>query len=275
VLTQSRLLFLSDLFGTDLVRIDAISRQQQSEYWQSEIYAISSPHDDKKYIYKTRLVTPFELMEIESVLGILSTHRIPNICSLVNYKLVNHRIHLLLEYVGGVSLDHSHDLNWSNDSVFEEFLVAIPYISKVKIAYQIVESLYRLHQIGLLYQDIKIEQIILTHNYDAILVDVDTIILRNGHCSKRLTWVSPLYMPPYNLPCESNDIYLTGCLLFELFTGKHYNVNQLHDSGVPNEIQRIIKKMVLFNHKKTLLSSEQIYQEFRRVFCIDDNKTAK
>lgn len=246
----------SELFGIELVQLDAISKPEQGMPWRSEISVVKDPSRGKEYIYKFRSVNPYELLEIETVLRKLAEHRIPNLCPIVGFKLFNHRIHLLMEYVRGISLDHSHDEDWNNEPMFRDYLDALPVRVKVQIAHQLLESLRQLHQRHLVFQDLKIEQIILESDHSVVFIDLDTIVTKDGLCASHVMWVSPVCTPPNPVCCEANDVYQAGCVIFELFTGKHLTKD---DEPISiEEIDRLVWKMTNRAQEPPYITSAEV-----------------
>src|SRR3989337_2028762 len=113
--TGKKLATASKLFGIDLVQVAAISMPGPTTPWRSDIILVNASAQGTEYVYKSRAVTPFELLEIEAMLSKLHEAHIPNLCRIIEFKLFNHRIHLLLERVTGMSLDHWHDEDWTNE----------------------------------------------------------------------------------------------------------------------------------------------------------------
>ena len=218
---------------------------------------------DEKCVYKTRLVNPFELLDIETVLTKLSKDPIQHLCPIIAFRLFNHRIHLLLRYIEGVSLDHLHDKYWNNEPSFRDYLESLSWLTKIEIAYQLIESLCELHDRKLLFQDIKIDQLILTPNNSIVIIDLDTIVFKDSQYANRVSWQSPAYPHPHCNCCESNDIYQAGQLIYELFTGRHLSNSK--EAIIPRELDELIQKMANHSQEQSFCTSRGVLFALTRI----------
>jgi|GEM_PF-4712506 len=174
-------------------------------------------------IYKERHLSPVELVEIEVVLDRLQKFPTVNVCRVLTYEVTNHRLALLLEEASGQSLDHAHDDGWRNDTFLREFLRSLRLSDKLAIAIGMAKSIAGLHSAGLLCQDLKIEQFVVSEDYSPTMVDVDTIILEGGYCARHPQWASA-GSPLSNSRSASveTDLFSLGVSLYELFYDDHW-----------------------------------------------------
>lgn len=226
LLSRDHLMALSALvkfhLGCEGDVIEFVKSEDPATPWASEVYVLETRPNRKRYVYKTRRISPVEFVELETVLTKVQRARLPHLCQIVNFHVTENRLHLLLDHVQGVPLDHYHDHAWNNDPAFLDYLGSLPMTTKINIILQLFHTLESLHAEGLLFQDLKTEQLIIAPNDFLVLIDVDTVVLKDGFCAKQLRWTSRLTKPPKNQCCEANDIFQAGCVAYELFTSQHF-----------------------------------------------------
>jgi hypothetical protein len=142
-------------------------------------------------VYKVRRLSATELLEIETVLQRVMRLKHPGLCAVRKYAVSEHQLHLLLEYVGGGSLNHLHDDHWNNEPAFMSQLAAVPVESRIRWLSQVIDILIHVHDAGLLFPDLKPEQFVLRSQHELVAVDVDSLILKGGHCAHQSRWTSP------------------------------------------------------------------------------------
>ena len=255
---------LFKMFEGEFELVDVIRSIATERPWSAGVYVVKDSLQGRNYVYKTRQIFPQELVEIESMLLKLIDDPVQHFCRLVDFKLFNHSIHLLLDHVEGTSLDHSHDNYWNNDPTFSKYLSSLPSGIKVKIACQLLESLDKLHRNNLIFQDLKTEQLIITPSYDLVIVDIDTIVLKGGLCASQVIWASPVCPPPSQSCCEYNDIYQAGCIIHELFTAKHLTTEEKISFDMI-DIDKIVRKMTNNSLEKGYTTAKEVLDDLTQI----------
>jgi serine/threonine protein kinase len=148
---------------------------------------------------------------------ILATLRHPNIVSIDQFGIAdNGRPYLVMEFIDGISLR----------SALKE-RGQIPADETLRLAIQVCNALKYLHQNGVIHRDITPNNILLTKEGDAKLVDFGTAKLFDDDTQKLTTTGNlvgtPLYMSPeavHGTVDERSDLYALGCIMYECITGK-------------------------------------------------------
>lgn len=142
------------------------------------------------------------------------THH-PNIVKLF-YALHDHeKFYLILEYIPGGELFHHLSTNGTN--VFKEDDVAF-------YAAQMALAMRHLHQLGIVYRDLKPENCLLDSQGHLVLTDfgLSKDIDSNNKCTSIIG--TPEYMAPEVLKGESYayavDWWSLGCVIFDMMSGK-------------------------------------------------------
>ena len=238
----------------------------------------------KKY-YSLKLLYPHDTpikdyyREVEA-LKFLSKRCYPNIVCYVNHfiikgytnyknKFINQTYYgILTEYINGVTLDqykNQHQLSYKH----------ILYISL-----WLLKTLSLIHSLGLAHNDISTSNIMITHQGQLKLIDFGLSCITShptfyNTCMKnRLVnekYVSPeiqsgLYSMNVNYFSKTSDVFSSGLVLYELFTGfRPYRQDQ-HGNIISDyrDIQRapclnlILKKMLMIDPYKRS-SAQQAY----------------
>jgi len=154
----------------------------------------------------------------------------PNIIALFDRIDDNGQIHLVMEYVDGVTLKDVIDRARNGE-------LYLTWRESTSIACQVLEALARMHTQDIIHRDVKPANIMLTQNdtgnYVAKLMDfgisrlmnpVDgaTMLTRQGSSGPG----TPIYMAPeqiagtqYGSFSPATDIYAMGVMLFQMLTG--------------------------------------------------------
>lgn len=147
------------------------------------------------------------------------THHV-NIVKLF-YALQDHdRFYLLLEYIPGGELFHHLTTNNSLGNVFIEEHVAF-------YAAQMALGIRHLHQLGIVYRDLKPENCLLNSNGHLVLTDFGlskAIGNDEDALGCRSIIGTPEYMAPEIIKGEPYDYavdwWLLGCVIYDMMTGK-------------------------------------------------------
>ncbi len=150
----------------------------------------------------------------------LTAAAIPQLPRIIGWASHMHSIYLVLEHVDGVNLAHEHDSLGENTPDFVRFLAGIPLRDKIGQALDLLQALGALRACGLVFQDVRIEQVIVAEG-SARLIDVDTIVLGSGLGARKATWLpAGLIFGPSG--CDwATDAQLAARCMHELFTGHH------------------------------------------------------
>lgn len=137
------------------------------------------------------------------------------------YALQDHdRFYLLLEYIPGGELFHHLTTNNSLGNVFIEEHVAF-------YAAQMALGIRHLHQLGIVYRDLKPENCLLNLNGHLVLTDFGlskAIGVDEDSLGCRSIIGTPEYMAPEIIKGEPYDYavdwWLLGCVIYDMMTGK-------------------------------------------------------
>lgn len=134
------------------------------------------------------------------------------------YALQDHdRFYLLLEYIPGGELFHHLTSNNSLGNAFLEEHVAF-------YGAQMALGLSHLHQLGIVYRDLKPENCLLNSNGHLVLTDfgLSKAIGTDDDCRSIIG--TPEYMAPEIIKGEPYDYavdwWLLGCVMYDMMTGK-------------------------------------------------------
>ena len=159
--------------------------------------------------------THLERLKAEIKLARRITH--PNVLRTHDFGEIDGIPFISMEYVRGVTLryllDQTHRL---------------PYSAGLRLAKQLCAGLGAAHAVGVMHRDIKPENLILEPTGNAKLMDFGIARpirrMEAGQTEAGFILGTPLYMSPEQLRGEEADIradiYSTGVVLFEIFTGE-------------------------------------------------------
>lgn len=140
----------------------------------------------------------------------------PNIVIIYDLIEINSDLHIIMEYVKGISLDDLISKNHLKDQAVI-----------LKIFSKILEGFSYAHSRGIIHRDIKPSNIILQSNNEPKILDfgIAKILSENLQMTKTGTRMgSVLYMSPEQILGKNvdnkSDIYSLGVTLFEMLTGK-------------------------------------------------------
>lgn len=159
--------------------------------------------------------THLDRLKAEIKLARRITH--PNVLRTHDFGEIDGLPFISMEYVRGVTLryllDQTHRL---------------PYSAGLRLAKQLCAGLGAAHAVGVMHRDIKPENLILEPTGNAKLMDFGIARpirrMEPGQTEAGFIVGTPLYMSPEQLRGEEADtradIYSTGVVLFEIFTGE-------------------------------------------------------
>lgn len=168
---------------------------------------------------------------------------------------------IVIEYIRGKTLD-KYDLNKLNDD------------EKIKIFFEVLNTICYLHSIGFIYRDLKPNNIIIDAYKTAVLIDYDRMISPKDY-DKTMTidFASPYIAP--EIPKEhpftyKSDFYSLGKLLYFIFTGKDPNEKDNHFI-FPNSINNYKYIQLLYDNftrekPEERIESHIVYMSFTNLF---------
>lgn len=131
------------------------------------------------------------MTEVGEVLRRLTASPIEDLVAPLRYALRDHDLHLLMPYVEGRPLRHSHvGLTHCNDQEFSQYIDSIPRGVRRKWIETLAVAMRELHSRGLLWADLKTEQLIVTPASTIVAVDVDGIVVSRGLSAQYALWRS-------------------------------------------------------------------------------------
>lgn len=155
----------------------------------------------------------------------------PNIVMIFDTFREGGRIHLVMEYVDGETLQALLERNAREG-------VSLTAQRSILICVQVLDALSRIHAQGIVHRDIKPSNIMISRDDSGAPVAklTDFGIARAGGLDERLTQITgagsgapgtPLYMAPEQIDASTfgpvtpaADIYAMGALLYQLFSGE-------------------------------------------------------
>jgi class 3 adenylate cyclase len=141
----------------------------------------------------------------------------PNVLRTFDFGEIDGMHYISMEYVRGITLRYLLDQEGR-----------LPFSAGLRIAKQLLAGLGAAHEAGVLHRDIKPENLILDHAGSAKLMDfgIARPTKQRGEVGQtQAGWVvgTPQYLAPEQIEGrdldERADIYATGVVLFEIFTG--------------------------------------------------------
>lgn len=183
----------------------------------SNLYRICK--DGKYYIFKTSKSNKKhirQLLKREYEIGKECSH--PNIVSMVSYKEIpSVGDGIIMEYIEGRTLT--------------EFLKESPTLSlRCKIFSELLSAIIYIHQKGLVHNDIKPDNIIVTKNGNSLKLLDFGLSDSDAHYALHTLGCSSRYASPELLKHEErvdvrSDIYSIGCVMKEIFGNKYSHIS--------------------------------------------------
>ncbi|KAG6491345.1 hypothetical protein ZIOFF_052684 [Zingiber officinale] len=141
----------------------------------------------------------------------------------------NHRL-LVYEYVCNGSLEQHLSKNSSS---------LLTWGQRLKIAIGVAKGLNYLHQNNIIHRDMRPNNILLTHEYEAMLGDFglsrkqrnESVLVSENKVVGTIGYLAPEYTERGRLSTKS-DVYSFGVVLLELITGRTTMDNNLENKGL-------------------------------------------
>lgn len=184
----------------------------------SNLYRICK--DGKYYIFKTSKSNKEhirQLLKREYEIGKECSH--PNIVSMVSYKEIpSVGDGIIMEYIEGRTLT--------------EFLKEAPTLSlRCKIFSELLSAIIYIHQKGLVHNDIKPDNILISTNGNSLKLLDFGLSDSDAHYALHTLGCSSKYASPELIKHEErvdvrSDIYSIGCVMKEIFGNKYSNISR-------------------------------------------------
>lgn len=206
-----------------------------------------------------------------------SAMRHPNIATLYDFKSIDDRLHIFMEYVDGEGLE---DLIKRRFFAVEDALL---------IFHSICEAVGFMHRNGVIHRDIKAQNIKLNSN--GIIKLLDFGIAKDAE-SQKLTKTggvvgTPGYIAPEQLDGKGSDVqtdvWALGILLYEMLTGTQpfaadalielclkiesgeYTPIERANPAVPREVIRIVERCLKKDKNQRYLDANELAHEVGQV----------
>jgi eukaryotic-like serine/threonine-protein kinase len=139
----------------------------------------------------------------------------PGIVRVFDYGEIETRPYLAMEYVEGLNLIELQ----------ESLNNRIPFDRSLSICIQLCEALTHAHQETIIHRDIKMENVMVTTQWQTKLLDFGLAKALNENPDRSLFIIgTPFYMSPEQIVGDvldlRTDIYSAGILMYRLFTGR-------------------------------------------------------
>ena len=203
-----------------------------------------------------------------------------NIVSAYDFIKMKDSIAYTMEYVEGCDLA----------TILEERLLSYDEIDRIMI--QVLSALGELHRQGIMHRDVKLENVLISKDGTAKLVDLglmkrldaDNKMTKTGILLGTAKYLSPEYIKTGEYVIES-DIYAAGLMLFELLAGERRlntltgaeAIDYLLDTGfrvprvsnlirgqIPSKYEEILAKALNPNYKKRYRTAEEMLESFKQ-----------
>ena len=247
--------------------VKLITDKITNENFAMKIYEKSKLNDNlkKRCVYK----------EIE----ILKRVNHKNIPKLVEVIHTDTQILIIQEFVRGISLRDYYNKQIRNQKGISEHKAKI----FKKIFKQIFEAMNYLHSNDMAHRDIKLENILMTKEYEIKIIDFGFGMLNPENKVQYFFCGTPNYMPPEIVEKrgymgQKADLWSLGVLVYKLycadfpFKGKNekdlYKAIKKCDYNiinyVPDNVKKIIKSLIVYEPSKRLACKDVLKSEWLR-----------
>lgn len=205
----------------------------------------------------------------------------PNICSVVDYGIVENEVYLISDFIDGIRLDILVD----KDGPVKEENVLLWGL-------QLLSALQHIYKKGYLFKDMKPQNIVISYNMKKVFLfdfGLTTDINEQYKQGQNTVMGSPIFLPPERMSLSkenmSSEIYSLGMVAFYCLAGKPYyssddidEIIKMHTrkmrmksvaSQLPNgnpDIINIIEKMIKRNPTERYQSFEEVYHEIKAIY---------
>lgn len=234
------------------------------------MYIIQCIKSNKKYILKGRSISDYNNQQL-IIYTILKESPHENIVKFIDFIIRDKFIFYICEYIEGVDLS--------------QYLQQNSYISELDIRdifIQITQALKHIHDLNIIHCDIKLENIIITHNKHVIITDFDLakICVNELILNKIIGTIGYIAPESYDIYVYSkkSDIWCLGIMLYVFVARRFpYNGKTLEDfycnmyrwnifrhidfstiEQINVNICSILKKILVFEDHKRLTLDEII-----------------
>ena len=202
-----------------------------------------------------------------------------NIAKLFDVITTKKQILILQELVNGISLREYYNKEIRNQKGISE------HKSKIlkKIFKQIFDAMNYIHKRNIAHRDIKLENILMTKNYDIKIIDFGFGIYNPENKLQNFFCGTPNYMPPeiaFKKPYDGQkaDLWSLGVLVYKMFCAdfpfKGKNEKELYKaikigkfrmaSYTPDYARKIIVSMIVLNPNKRMSCDMVLKSEWLR-----------
>ncbi|QKF93680.1 serine/threonine-protein kinase [Fadolivirus algeromassiliense] len=227
--------------------------------------------NNKKYVLKIRHNTLGNTYE-KTISNILSQNVHPNIIHFTNFYQNDDYYFLIYEYVEGINL---YQFINSKDTLDENLIR--------NIIIQLTNALQFLHSYNIIHCDLKLDNIVITHDLNIKVIDFDLSIICNnseGYISNSIFGTMQYIAPEsYDLSIYSKktDIWQLGIVLYILITKKFPHEHEITlVNSFSNLCRQNIFKHIDLNIVKTFIFknkySDDLFYLVENLLMFDESK---
>jgi hypothetical protein len=208
----------------------------------------------------------------------------PRIVHIIEFNIHYDIPYIVMEYAQNGSLRRFHRAG-----------EPLPWHTIIYYARQITEALVFIHAHGIIHQDVKPENILLSDDYEIFVGDFGTVafIQNTGPLNTHECIGTVNYMAPERFsddpPTPASDIYSLAAVIFEwltgepLFFGSMFEVIRQHrfaipsarrmsTLGIPPAVQRVLLKALAKNPSERYRSAREFYVALERAGAVSDQQ---
>lgn len=172
----------------------------------SDVWRVKDPKTKEFFIFKKKIYADMnEITEKLNLLSKIANNPSTYVSNLIDFENIKTIIYTIKEYIIGNKLG---------------FDMKLPELKMFHIIREVALGLKYFHDQGILYLDIKHENIVIDRDDNPKIIDIHTIAFEN---SERATTFrgTPVYISPEMLlyepkPCRSSDIFSLGIIFYEM-----------------------------------------------------------
>lgn len=208
----------------------------------------------------------------------------PHIVHVIEFNIHHNIPYIVMEYAQNGSLRRFHRAG-----------EPLPWVTTIYYARQITEALAFIHSHGIIHQDVKPENILLSDDYEILVSDFGTVafIQNTGPLNTHECIGTVNYMAPERFsddsPTPASDIYSLAVVIFEwltgepLFFGSTFEVIRQHmfvipsarrmsTFGIPPAVQHVLLKALAKNPSDRYHSALEFYTALERAGTVSDQQ---
>ena len=239
-------------FGIGLEDYDIIRVLGKGSYATVRL-ATYKPKGEKVAIKTYEKATPHVLRNARNEIKVLKYLAHPNIVKLLDVRQENNKLHLIMEYISGSSLD-SYVKTRSPDQH-----------DSAKIFKQILTTVNYMHMAGVVHRDLKLSNILIDSRKKVMVIDFGFAVIVQENDLKLYCGTTEFMAPemvsqkPYN--GQKVDMWALGVILYLLLTKAYPFVGR-------NE-REILRKIVLGGLPNFSKISNEAAHLVKRLLCIN------